>query len=74
MKKLLAVFLCILLCAAVFTACEFPMHEHIEGQWEFNASQYWKPVTCTWHTYNVNIVSYDHIDEDENGLCDVCSY
>ena len=62
MKKLLAVFLCILLSAAVFTACDFPMHEHIKGQWEFNASQHWQSVTCTWNICKINIASYDHID------------
>ena len=50
------------------------MHEHIEGQWEFNDSQHWQSVTCTFHTCNINIVSYDHIDEDDDGLCDVCGY
>ena len=72
-KKLLVLSLT-LLSAAVFTACDFLMHEHIKGQWEFNDSQHWQSVTCTWHTCNINIVSYDHIDKDENGLCDVCGY
>lgn len=73
MKKLLVLTLA-LLSAAVFTACDSILHQHIEGQWEFNDSQHWKSITCTWHTCEINITSYDHIDEDKNNICDTCGY
>ena len=74
MKKLLSVVFTALLSIALFTACDSILHQHIEGQWEFNDSQHWQNVTCTWHICNINLVSYDHIDEDKDSFCDVCGY
>ncbi len=74
MKKFLVFTLLVLLGVTVFTACDSLLHQHIEGQWEFNDSQHWRPVTCTWHTCEINIVSYDHVDEDKNNICDTCGY
>lgn len=73
MKKMLAFFLC-LLCATALVACGPMVHEHLKGQWEFNESQHWQSVTCTWNLCTINIVSYDHIDDNADGFCDVCGY
>ena len=72
MKKLFAILICAIMCVTLLASCDSLKHEHIKGEWEHNETQHWQGVTCTWNKCDINIVSEDHIDEDENGICDVC--
>lgn len=76
MKKLFAVLICAIMFVTLLVSCDsnyFP-HKHIQGVWEYNETQHWQDVICTWNKCDINIVSEDHIDEDENDICDVCGY
>ena len=74
MKKLISLLLCSLMCVAACTACTSLKHEHITGAWEFNATQHWRGITCTWNLCLFDLLSEDHVDNDGNGECDVCGY
>lgn len=74
MKKFLAILICAIMCVTLLASCDSLKHEHIKGEWEHNETQHWQGVTCTWNKCDFNISSEDHIDEDENDICDVCGY
>ena len=74
MKKLLAILICAIMCVTLLASCNSLKHEHIKGEWEHNETQHWQDVTCTWNKCDIYVMSADHIDEDENGICDVCGY
>ena len=73
MKKLLACILTLVLSLCCLTACDTSVsfHVHTLGDWEYNEDQHWQPVYCLWGC-NVNVVSYDHFDENGDCICDVC--
>ena len=76
MKKLLAILICAIMFVTLLVSCDsnYLPHKHIKGVWEYNETQHWQDVICTWNKCDINIVSEDHIDEDENDICDVCGY
>lgn len=76
MKKLLALSLAILIIAICLASCEFSLlHDHIvDENWSYNEEMHWKNATCTWNKCKMDIVTYEHVDEDLNNTCDVCGY
>ncbi len=74
MKKLFAILICAIMCVTLLASCDSLKHEHIKGEWEYNETQHWQDVTCTWNKCDIDITSEDHIDTDENDICDVCGY
>ena len=76
MKKLLALCLTAVLCLCCLASCvSIIPHAHTEGDvWEYNENQHWKPINCVFNICEINIVSYEHVDENNDGVCDVCGY
>lgn len=77
MKKAFALMLIIFLFVACLASCdhEHIKHEHIKGEWECNESGHWQPITCNLNSCNLEETPiYDHIDDDEDGYCDICNY
>ena len=76
MKKLLALCLTVVLCLCCLASCvSIIPHAHTEGDvWEYNENQHWKPINCVFNICEINIVSYEHVDENNDGVCDVCGY
>lgn len=74
MKKLFAILICAIMCVTLLASCDSLKHEHIKGEWEYNEEQHWQNVTCTWNKCDFNIASEDHVDENNDGVCDVCGY
>ena len=77
MKKLLAILICAFMCIAAFTACGIFKHEHTKSDWKQSETEHWRVPECDRSDCAVEEVVYDlgeHIDEDENDICDVCGY
>lgn len=68
MKKLLALILIVALCLCCLASCE---HRHTYGELKGYEEGHCKPYTCG---CPYPIVLDDHIDADENDICDVCGY
>lgn len=75
MKKLLLSLLTVMFMMTCFASCTNLIHKHItDEEWSYNGLQHWKDVTCTWNMCKFDIVSYDHVDENGDRICDVCEY
>ncbi len=73
MKKVLILALGLVLCLAVFTACqeEEPPHEHTFADvWNYNDTEHWHDATCE-HTAEQSDKGA-HVDNDGNDICDTC--
>ncbi len=74
MKKTLTVVLITLIYLLAFASCQKNC-EHIKGEWEYDEAAHWQPITCSLNTCDLEAPpTYDHIDEDTDGVCDVCGY
>jgi hypothetical protein len=75
MKKIVSLILvlitALLLC---LTSCDSPKHEHISGKWEYNNEQHWRTGTCSKNKCDIEPLIENHIDDDKNNVCDICSY
>lgn len=76
MKKSIILLIVIVLAVVCLASCEFNLkHEHIQDEeWSVDAQMHYKNVHCTWNVCKTNVVSYEHVDEDGNLLCDVCGF
>ncbi len=75
MKKLLLSILAAVLIMPCFTSCANLIHKDIpDEEWSYDELQHWKDITCTWNKCDFNIMSYDHVDENADRVCDVCEY
>lgn len=75
MKKLLLSLLTVIFMMTCFASCANLIHKDIpDEEWSYNELQHWKDITCTWNKCDFNIVSYDHVDENSDRVCDVCGY
>ena len=77
MKKILAILICAIMYIAAFTACGILKHEHTKSDWKHSETEHWRVPECDRSDCAVEEVVYDlgeHIDEDENDICDVCGY
>lgn len=75
MKKVFALLLSLCALALVLSACteEEPPHEHTyDSTWLYDETQHWHASTCE-HT-DLESERGDHVDEDNNDICDVCGY
>ncbi|MBO5339223.1 MAG: hypothetical protein J6A96_05940 [Clostridia bacterium] len=54
--------------------CQYVLCDHDpEESWTFDAENHWNKTTCEDHPdFKVNVGA--HVDANENGLCDTCSY
>lgn len=75
MKKSIFLLIAVLLILICLASCNSIFkHEHIADEyWSFNEHQHWKNIKCNW-LCEINIVSYDHIDDNGDLRCDVCGY
>lgn len=74
MKKTLTVVLFTLIGIVVFPSCKKSC-EHIKGEWKYDEAGHWQPIACSLNTCDLEETPiYDHIDEDTDGVCDVCGY
>ncbi len=71
MKKILTLILCCFMVLAVMSACAEEEHKHtFSSQLEFDSEYHWYPASCE-HTEEVS-GKEAHVDENNDGLCDVC--
>lgn len=76
MKKSIILLIVIVLAVVSLASCQFSLkHEHIlDEEWTSNELTHHKNVTCTWNMCKFDIVTYEHVDEDLNNVCDICAY
>ena len=74
MKKLFVFVFALVSCLLCFSACTPLKHEHI-SEWKYNEHTHWQSVICTTSQCDFNMPAPEnHVDDDKNGVCDVCSY
>ena len=73
MKKVLALILTAVLLIACLSACE-SVHEHKTSEWKFNQTHHWRTTTCSLQACDFNMAPEEHVDGDEDYVCDVCEY
>ena len=77
MKKPVAFLICIITCLALFSSCNIFEHGHTMSDWKYNETEHWREPVCGRNHCIIQTEVHDlgeHIDEDENELCDVCGY
>ena len=74
MKKLFAILVCAIMCVTLLASCDSLKHEHTPGKWQHNEKVHWRVPICSWDMCDFDIIENQHIDEDENDICDVCGY
>ena len=77
MKKLLTILICAIMCVTLLASCDMFKHEHTKSDWKYGETQHWRVPECDRKDCAVETVVYDlgdHIDADENDICDVCGY
>ena len=77
MKKRLVLLITLALILVVACVMIFVIfkHEHIQDEeWSFDAQMHYKNVHCTWNICKTSVISYEHVDEDEDRICDICFY
>lgn len=82
MKKLLCILLCMGMLLSLLTGCgggdktdptETTKHSHtFATEWSSDATSHWYQATCEHSTLQANFG--EHLDENLDGICDVCSY
>ena len=78
MKKLLPVFLLVILSSTCFSACALK-HEHIYGGWAADEEYHCRIfIECTWKKFGmgckVEPAYLKHEDTNNDSICDVCNY
>ena len=81
MKKTVVLLLTILLLMMSLSSCR-PVnalvnygslkHEHIAGEWQYSGELHWRGVTCTWGKCDIDPSVENHVDDDNNDVCDIC--
>lgn len=76
MNKKILVILAVLLCVCMMLAAcgEEPAHEHTYDKtaWTSDATMHWHKATCEHSDAMADVQG--HIDDDHDGVCDVCQY
>lgn len=49
-------------------------HEHITGDWQYSEEHHWRITTCKDGLCDIDPLLEEHIDSDNNHVCDVCGY
>ena len=73
MKKLFAILICAIMCVTLLASCDSLKHEHTQGEWQHDEKVHWRITYCSWNKCDFDIIEEQHIDEDKNGICDVCA-
>ncbi|MBQ8689100.1 MAG: leucine-rich repeat domain-containing protein [Clostridia bacterium] len=73
MKKFLAILICAIMCVTLLASCDSLKHEHTQGEWQHDEEVHWRVTYCSWNKCDFDIIEEQHIDEDKNGICDVCA-
>lgn len=74
MKKLISLAVIISLASICFSACHLFKHEHIPGKWEYDEAKHWRSIDCTWDKCDIYPSIESHVDQNNDGICDVCNY
>ena len=68
------------MCVTIFVSCDEAYSDeecvHTKGNWIHNESGHWQHEYCNLdkqHIYGPDPIE-DHVDENKNGICDVCGY
>ena len=73
MKKIFAIFICAIMCVTLLASCGVEC-VHTKGDWEHDEDGHWQPVICSLDKCELKpFVKEEHIDSDENAICDVCA-
>ncbi len=75
MKRTLSIVLCVVMVLMTFAGCskKEKNHEHtFADEYSYDANNHWLPATCE-HTDEMANFG-QHVDEDEDGVCDICGY
>ena len=73
MKRILFTVFCLVMLLCALTSCnDSPKHEHIVGEWNYDAIQHRRSVTCSTSECQTTPEIGNHIDEDGDSVCDVC--
>lgn len=75
MKKLLAIFVCAVMCVTILAACDKEECVHTKGDWEYDEEGHWQANICSSNICDLEpSEKSEHIDENKDGICDVCDY
>ena len=77
MKKTFTFLICIITCLTLLWSCNILEHEHTMSGWKYNENEHWRQPVCGRNDCIVQAEVHDlgeHVDEDENEICDVCGY
>lgn len=73
MKRNLTILLCILaMLSAFLISCEKECEHEFSSNWESNDTGHWHPAICDHGEIKDGYA--EHVDSDENSVCDVCGY
>lgn len=53
--------------------CKYGDHDHVWSAWMLDADGHWKVTTCSSHPV-LEITKSEHIDSDNDAVCDLCGY
>ena len=68
MKRLLILIICTVMCLTLLASCE---HKHTYGELKGYEEGHCRPYSCG---CPYPVVLDEHVDDDENGICDACGY
>ena len=72
MKKIFALFISAILCVGLLSSCD-SSKPYDKGSWEYDEHQHWRSADDVFSKIlNANAERYDHIDTDNDGVCDIC--
>lgn len=72
MNRILVFILSVILCLCCLTSCKEKC-VHTKGEWQYDEVGHWHPYRCSLNKCDLEpSVKVDHVDEDKNGICDVC--
>ena len=72
MKRALSLILVLALAVLTLAACA-DEHTHVYGDdWKTDADYHWHESTCEHEGLKSSVG--EHVDDDENGACDICAY
>ena len=73
MKRSLTLLLCFVLVAVVLCACGEEPHTHtFADTWSSDGANHWHAATCEHADEKADVTA--HVDENNDGTCDVCEY
>lgn len=71
-RNLFVLFLALVMVTALLVSCGDKCDHTFSENWESNATHHWHPATCEHGEVKDNLA--EHVDANEDGICDVCAY